>query len=116
MKWHEAIPVVISMLVILGVALLERQSKMVAAVAATMPLTVPLALWVVYSNENGEKAAVELFSRNLVMGMIPTLAFALAVWIGARAGLKLIPLLAVGYSIWAVVLGVIIGSRRLLGF
>jgi len=54
MKWQEILPVIIL------VAVLQRQSKLVAAVTATMPVTIPLALRIVYSSSQGEKLAVGL--------------------------------------------------------
>jgi hypothetical protein len=114
MKWHEIIPVIISVVVIILVAVLEKQSKLVAAVTATMPLTMPLALWIVYSSNRGEKQAVEQFSQSLILGIIPTVAFAVALWIGARLGMKLAPMIAFGYLVWGATLALILGLRRLL--
>jgi hypothetical protein len=115
MKWHEVLPVVISVAVIILVAVLEKQSKLVAAVTATMPLTMPLALWIVYASNQGDKQAVVSFSQSLILGIIPTAAFAVALWIGARLGMKLLPLIAFGYVVWAGVLALILALRRLLG-
>jgi hypothetical protein len=114
-KWNDLVPVVISVIVILIVALVERHSKLVAAVTATMPLTIPLALWIVYSSNRGDPVSIERFTRNMVAGIIPTLAFAIAVWLGARAGVKLTPLILIGYTVWALVLLLILGLQRLLG-
>jgi hypothetical protein len=115
MKWHEVLPVVISVVVIILVAVLEKQSKLVAAVTATMPLTMPLALWIVYASNQGDKQAVVSFSQSLIYGIIPTAAFAVALWIGARLGMKLLPLIGFGYVVWAGVLALILALRRLLG-
>ena len=109
MKWHEIFPVVISIIVIILVAVVEKQSKMIAAITATMPLTVPLALWIVYTSVSGEQQAVSQFTTGLFLGVIPTVGFIVAVWIASRAGLKLVPLLLVGYAVWGV--GVILIFR-----
>jgi len=58
MKLNELLPVAISMVVIILVALIQRQSKSVAAVTATMPVTIPLTLWIVYSASKGDRQAV----------------------------------------------------------
>jgi hypothetical protein len=116
MKWTEVVPVVISVTVIILVAVVEKQSKLVAAVTATMPLTIPLALWIVYSSSQGNRAAVESFTYNMIYGIIPTLAFAVALWLGARAGFKLAGMILLGYSVWAVTLLVLMGMRRWLGW
>ena len=115
MKWHEIIPVFISVVVIVLVAALEKQNKLVAAVTATMPLTMPLALWIVYAANQGERVAVEKFTQGLVLGILPTVGFALATWVGARLGLKLGALLALGYTAWGVSLLLLLGIKRLWG-
>jgi len=115
MKWHEILPVVISVVVIILVAIVEKQSKLVAAVTATMPLGMPLALWIVYSANQGDRIATEKFTGGLLIGIIPTVAFAIAVWFAARVGLKLVPILVVGYAVWGATLLAILGFRRLLG-
>jgi hypothetical protein len=115
MKWHEVVPVLISIVVIVLVAVLEKTSKLIAAVTATMPLSIPLALWIVYSSAEGERTAVVEFTQSMMIGIIPTIAFLITVWLGARAGLRLAPMLILGYAVWAVVLGVVILLRRVLG-
>lgn len=116
MKWHEVAPVLISITVLILVAVLEKHSKLVAAVTATMPLTIPLALWIVYVSSQGERATVEQFSRSLMIGIVPTVFFVAAIWLATRAGLKLVPTLALGYSTWAGVLAVLVGLQRILGW
>lgn len=49
-------------------------------------------------------------------GIIATVAFVIATWIAARLGLHLASTILVGYATWAVVLLVVIGLKRLLGF
>jgi hypothetical protein len=115
MKWQDVFPVAISVVVIILVAVIEKQSKLIAAVTATMPLGIPLALWIVYSSTRGEKKAVEEFTQSMVVGIIPTVAFAVAAWLGARAGWKLLPLLGAGYATWVITLILMIGVRRVLG-
>ena len=101
MKLQDAVPVLLSVLVIVLVAVLEKQSKLFAALTATMPLTAPLALWIVYSSNAGEKSAVTQFSLSLLLSIIPSLAFLITVWLAARAGMKLLPMILTGYGVWA---------------
>lgn len=115
MKIQDYIPVLVSILVIVAVALLEKHSKLVAAVTATMPIKVPLALWVVYAANQGDQGTMQKFSRSLVVGIIPTLGFLIAAWIGARLGLKLIPMILVGYGVWGVGIGLSFLFRTALG-
>ena len=114
MKLHEFLPVSISITVIILVAVLQRQSKFAAAVFATMPVTIPLTLWIVYSSSRGDPVAVEKFTRSMVSGIIPTVSFVLAIWIGSRSGLKLAPLIVLGYSAWAFTLVCILILRKII--
>jgi hypothetical protein len=115
MKWNEVLPVFLSIVVIILVAVLEKQSKLLAAITATMPLTIPLALWIVYSSSQGERGAMVQFTQSLALGLVPTLAFTIALWLGAKAGLKLVPIILSGYAVWAAVLLVLIFLRHWLG-
>ena len=85
MKSQDIVPVLLSILVIILVAILEKQSKLFAAITATMPLTASLALWIVDTSNAGEKTPVIQFSLSLLLGLLPSLAFLVIVWLGARA-------------------------------
>ena len=114
MRWQDVLPVVISIAVIIFVAVIQKQSRLVAAVTTTMPLTAPLALWIIYSSANGDRAAMADFSRGMLFGVVPTLGFLVVVWLAARAGYKLMPILGLGYGAWAISLIVLIGFKRLM--
>ena len=73
MKIQDILPVLLSIIVIILVAILEKQSKLFAALIAVMPLAAPLALWIVYSSNSGDKIAVSQFSLSLLLGLLPTL-------------------------------------------
>ena len=115
MKSQDILPVLLSIVVIILVAVLEKQSKLFAALTATMPLATPLALWIVYSSNSGDKAVVSQFSLSLLLGVIPTLAFLVTVWLAARAGMKLVPILLAGYGVWPVGAILIYLLRNTLG-
>ena len=102
MKTQDLLPVILSIMIIILVAVLEKQSRFFAAITATMPLAAPLALWIVYSSSGGEKGVVTSFSLDMVLGFLPTLAFAVTLWLAARSGMKLIPMLATSYGVWAL--------------
>lgn len=104
MKWQDIIPIIISILVIIVVAVVQKYSKLAAAVTATMPLTAPLALWIVYSLNDGEREATAQFAESMVIGVIPTVGFLIAIWLAARAGVKLVPMIGIGYGVWTAVL------------
>jgi len=115
MKSHDILPVVLSILVIILVAVIEKQSKLFAALTATMPLAAPLALWILYSSNSGDKAAVEQFSLSLLLGLLPTLAFLVTVWLAARSGMKLMPMILTGYGVWALGATILYLFRNTLG-
>ena len=115
MKTQDIVPVLLSIIVIILVAVVEKQSKLAAAITATMPIGATLALWIVYSANEGKQKTMEQFSSGLLVGIIPTIGFLVAAWFASRAGLKLVPMLLVGYAVWGVVLGLILILRRVLG-
>lgn len=115
MKTQDILPVALSILVIVLVAVLEKQSKLFAALAATMPLATPLALWIVYSSNAGDKTAVSQFSLSLLLGIFPTLAFLITVWLAARSGMKLGPILLTGYGVWAAGAAILYLLRNTFG-
>ena len=115
MKSQDIIPVVLSIVVIILVAVLEKQSKLFAALTATMPLAAPLALWIVYSANAGDKQVVSQFSFSMLLGLFPTLAFLIMVWLTARAGMKLGPIIISGYSVWGIGALILYLLRNTLG-
>ena len=115
MKTQDILPVLLSIVVIILVAVLEKQSKFAAAITATMPIGATLAIWIVYSANSGDQETMQDFSVGLLMGIIPSIGFLFAAWFAFRAGLKLMPMLLVGYAVWGTLLGLIILLRRILG-
>ena len=108
MKTQDVLPVFVSILVLILIAAVEKQSKSLAAITATMPVNITLALWIVYSANNGDQATMEQFSLGLLLGLVPAFGFVLASWLASRAGFKLLPVLLISYTVW--VLGVVMMS------
>lgn len=115
MKTQDIIPVLVSIIIIILVAVLEKQSKLAAAITATMPIGATLALWIVYAANKGDGDTMAQFSVGLLIGIIPTIGFLVVAWFSARAGLKLLPLLGVSFTVWGVILGFILLLRRIIG-
>ena len=105
MKTQDVLPVLLSIVVIILVAVLEKQSKFAAAITATMPIGATLAIWIVYAANSGDQETMKVFTSSLLLGIIPTIGFLFAAWFASRAGLKLGPLLLVGYAVWGGCLG-----------
>jgi len=114
-KTREVLPVLLSIVVIILVAVLQRQSKFVAAITATMPINTALAWWVVYSANSGDQGTMEQFGLGMLLGIVPSIGFIATSWLAARAGLKLLPILLVGYGAWGVGVGLIWVLRSALG-
>jgi hypothetical protein len=115
MAWQRVFPVLISIAVIILVAVLQEQSKVLAAITATMPLAAPLSLWIVYAAENGDTTSVTQFSESLLISAVPLLLFLGAAWFAARRGWGIVPIIAGGYGAWAAGLALLFGLRQVLG-
>jgi hypothetical protein len=109
--WERILPVVISIVIIITVAILRDQSKTLAAIMATMPINITLALWIVTGAEADQNARA-LFSQGLLIGIFPTVLFLLVTWFVIRSGWPLLPTLIAGYAAWGLLMGVILFVRR----
>jgi hypothetical protein len=108
-------PVLASIVVIIVLAVVRARSRVLAAVTTTMPVTIALGLWIVYVAEDGDRAAVITFSRSMLLGLVATATWPLAVWLAARAGWGLPRLLLVGYLAWGTTAAIIFLLQRALG-
>ena len=115
MKSNEIVPVLISILIIIAVAFLQKQSKLIAAIISTTPIRAALAIWVIYAAVDGQKEAVVKFNGSVALSLIPTFLFAVGAWFAAKADLKIGGILLSGYATWAVATGILYLSRRILG-
>lgn len=114
-SWQKTLPVIVSIIIIIGVAWLRDYSKTFAAIVATMPLNAPLALWIISTGGDTDKAGMTQFTEAMVINIWPTIAWLVIVWLAARAGWGLIPMLVVGYAAWAVGLGIVFILRQAVG-
>jgi len=112
--WQRVLPVLISIGIILLVAVLRQYSRTLAAVLATMPINIPLAMWIIASGESGNRAGFVQFTDTLLVGTISTLVFAFVVWLTVRAGWGLLPVIVAGYVGWGITLLMILAVRGAL--
>ena len=108
-------PVAASIAIILVIAILRERSKAIAAITATMPINMTLALWLIYAADGTTQTEVVGLVRSMVFGVLASLCWLLAVWLGARAGLGLGRLLIVGYGAWGFLLTIVFLIPSLLG-
>ncbi len=105
--WSRVTPVIVSICIIIAIAIVRQYSKSLAAIAATMPVNIPLGMWIVYSGGENQQVALAEFSQALLLNIFPTLAFMIVAWQMTRAGYSLLPTIATGYVVWALGLGLI---------
>ncbi len=113
MEITRVLPVVVSICIILAVAVLREYSKTFAAIAATMPINVPLALWIAFSAGDVDQTSRVQFAQGLLLGIIPTVLFLVFALIAVRSGWTLLPTIAGGYVAWGVSLLILMGMQRL---
>jgi len=113
--YRRIAPVLASIVIIIVIAVLRERSKLLAAITATMPINITLALWIVTVSDGTDQETVVSFVRSMVIGVIGTLIWLLAVWLAARAGWAFPRLLLVGYLAWGIAIGGIFALQSFLG-
>jgi len=114
-QWNRILPVIVSIGVIITVAVLRNYSRTVAAIAAVMPLNIPLGMWIIYAGEDNPHQALADFNQALLISILPTIVFMLVAWQLSKAHWDLVPIVVVGYLCWAIGLGIMFGIQRLIG-
>jgi len=104
--WNRVLPVLVSIAIIIAIAVLRNVNKQFAAIVATMPINIPLGLWIVYAGEGGGSARVLEFTQSVAINLIPTILFTVACYFALKAGWTLIPTILAGYAVWGVSLGI----------
>ncbi len=98
----KIIPVLLSVLIIILIAMVQERSKALAALLATMPLTAPLAMWVVYSASKGDRAKITEFTGSMITGMLATAVFVAVTWGGLKLKLPFGWAMLAGWLGWAL--------------
>ena len=75
-----------------------------AAVLATMPINIPLALWVVSGGSGGDARVTADFVRSLLVSLIPSFIWLGVVLVAVRAGWGVLPAIGAGYGVWAMLI------------
>lgn len=108
MSLAKTAPVIISILIILTVAFLRERSRTFAVIAGTMPINLPLTLWITFGGSNATQGSITDFVRSLLMAMIATMVWVVVVWIATNYGWGLIPAVAAGYMMWGLLVLILI--------
>ena len=104
MNWQKILPVATSILVILAVAVLRDRSKVLATLFATMPINMPLALWVLASGSDATSSTLAEYARLFFISLIPGLIWLAVVYIALRGGWSLPGSLLAGYVVWGILI------------
>jgi hypothetical protein len=108
MNVQKALPVVTSILIILLVAYLRDRSKVLATIFATMPINMPLALWVLVSSGPEDTALLANYVRSFIIGLIPAFIWLGVVYVCLRLGWSLLGSIGAGYLVWAVLIAALL--------
>ena len=100
---ERAVTVLLAVLVVIVVAVVQERSRHLAAIIATMPLTAPLAMWIVFSASGGDQRQTAEFVRSMVIGSVASLVFVLACWLGMRQAWEFWPSVALASVIWLLI-------------
>lgn len=100
-------PVIVSILIILTVAYLRNRSHVFAVLAGTMPINLPITLWITFAGSNEQPATISDFVRSLFLAMIATMLWVAMVWLATRNGWGLLPALLSGYAVWGVLVAIL---------
>ncbi len=109
--WSKIIPVLVSIGILIAVAILRQYSRTLAAVAAAMPINIPLAMWVIAAGDDSTHTQLSEFNEAMVINIVPTLIFIIIAWLMTRSGQSLLPTLVVSYGVWAVSMAMVFVLR-----
>ena len=99
----KAVTVILSVVIVVLVAVVQERSRTLAAIIATMPLTAPLAMWIVFSASPGDQRQTGDFVGSMVVGSVASLVFVLACWLGFRHAWGFPVTLAFATVIWLLI-------------
>lgn len=100
---EKLVTVLLSVLIVVLVAVVQERSRYLAAIIATMPLTAPLAMWIVFSGSRGDQRQTADFVGSMIAGFVGSLVFALACWLGFRREWGFLVTLAFASAIWLAI-------------
>lgn len=96
--------ILISLAVIVAVTWLGDRFPSLSGIVATMPLTIPLTLIIVYRNTGGNPEATAEFAQAAIVGIVATAAFVVASWFALQRRWPIGLIVGTGYAGWGLVL------------
>jgi hypothetical protein len=89
-----------SIVIIVVVAVLRERSRTAAAILATMPINMVLALWLVVGTPDATQGTLVTFIHSLLVGLVPSFIWLVVVYVAVRVGWTLAPAVVAGYVVW----------------
>ena len=99
---EKTLPVVASVLIIVLVAVVQERSRAVAAVVAMVPLTAPLAAWIVYSASGSNHQHTAQFVRSMLAASVANVVFIVVLWYGLRQQWLFPVAVVAAFATWGV--------------
>lgn len=93
----------IAWLIIAAVAIVQERSRTLAGVLAAMPLSIPLAMWIVY-RETQDLGQTARFAQAALLALLASLGFVLAAWLLLSRRVPFGWSIAGGYAAWLAAL------------
>ena len=106
--------IVISLVVIAVIAFIGERWRGLGGIIASMPLTIPLTMVIVFLNSGRSSAAASEFLRAAVGGVFATCIFTLVAWLTMRRSWPIFWVIASGYAAWGLTVLAWQGAIRLL--
>jgi len=100
---EKLVTVLLSVLIVVMVAVVQERSRHLAAIIATMPLTAPLAMWIVFSASRGDQRQTADFAGSMLVGIAGNVLFVLACWLGFRREWGFLTTMAVAAAVWLLI-------------
>jgi uncharacterized membrane protein (GlpM family) len=111
---EKAVPVIVSVVIIVLVAVVQERSRGLAAIVAMLPLTAPLAAWIVFSASGGDHQHTAQFVRSMLGASIATVVFVVVCWYGLRQQWPFPIVMVIAFAVWGVLVAVPHLARRVL--
>jgi hypothetical protein len=106
--------IAISLAVIVAITLIGDRWRGIGGIIASMPLTIPLTMVIVFLNTKRDSVATAEFLRSAVGGIVATGVFTLVAWLAMRQRWPIFWVIASGYAAWGITLLAWQGIARLL--
>jgi hypothetical protein len=100
MNAEKVLPVVVSIVIIVLVAVVQERSRHLAAILAVMPLTIPLAAWIVFAASGGDHRQTAQFVRSLIATSAATVIWVVACWYGLHRQWPFPLVIAFAFGVW----------------